>query len=86
MPRTYCDYSSVALLDLRMRHVGTQVWAIRFHHIDLVLEGVKRRAEVDTVLRQPTGREAEEDERVVVALLRAQGQKESRVGRKLLEG
>ena len=36
--------------------------------------------------RADTGREAEEDERVVVALLRAQGQKESRVGRKLLEG
>ena len=69
MPGTYRDDPSVALLDLRMRHVGTQVWATRLHHIDLVVEGVRRRAEVDPVLRELTGREAEEDERMIVALL-----------------
>ena len=87
MPRTHRNDARITLLNLSMGHIRAKVRTIRLHHIDLVSQVLRGyRVNIGAALRKLARGEPEEDERVVVALLRAQGQKESRVGRKLLEG
>ena len=69
MPRTHRNDARITLLNLSMGHIRAKVRTIRLHHIDLILESLRSRTDVDSTLRELPGREAEEDERVIVALL-----------------
>lgn len=86
MPRTDRDNASVAFLNLRMGHVGAEVWAVGFHDIYLIAQVLRGSC---TFFVSAFGElcrgQAEEDEGMIAALLRAERQEESRVGRELRE-
>lgn len=86
VPRTNCDNTSVAFLNLRMGHVGAEVRTVGFHDIYLVVQVLKgSRAIIVSALRELCRGQAEEDEGVIAALLRTKRQEKSRMSCQLRE-